>query len=162
VARDKKQELVEVAQPQARQLMDPRSLALLAPKSWDMEYTPGAYITTLPTDTMSGKIAVYNHLSASTRLWDEVDTVVEVSHILLSSCEKKVDDEGEIGPGIATTLIDVDGKAHRTTSVYAYRQLALMMTLIGAPPWSPPLRIMPRRLKAADSGRYYLSLGLVE
>jgi hypothetical protein len=153
-----KSEMIEVINQSAVAKIAPAAITVLAPKEWDFSHCPGGYVTTMPTETMSDKIAVYNALSTSQSMWEECDTVIRAVNVIFSSGQTPGTEEGESEPCIVTTVLDEDGVPHRTCSKYAYRAIALVMMLVKAPPWSPPVCMVPRRKKSPTSGRPYLAI----
>lgn len=119
-------------------------------------------MTTLDITSSAGQmalIAAVNGESAS--LWDlPAGAVVTIQHIVAHFTTSVDEETGEERCGPMLTLIGPEGNYH-TGSQFAFRALQLVAMLRGAPPWHPPIRVRPVRVRSRNK-RDFQSIVLAE
>lgn len=119
-------------------------------------------MTTLDVTTSAGQQALsVAVLGESASLWDlPAGAVVVIQHIVAHFATAVDGETGEVRSGPMLTLIGPEGCYH-TGSQFAFRALQLIAMLRGAPPWHPPIRVRPVRVRSRNK-RDFQSIVLAE
>jgi hypothetical protein len=113
-------------------------------------------------DTRAKQILIYNIVAGSTQsLGDMVGTKIEVQDVIAHSVRLTSQETGEIQELIRTILVSPDGSAYSAVSFGVANCLKKLMKIVGPPPWSPPLVLVPRQTRTS-SNRQILLLEAIE
>src|SRR5262245_32865467 len=126
------------------------------------------YVNTLPLSsfdlsTREGKIDAYNaQIMGDMSIDDAMDAEIEVVgyHIYVASMPDEV--TGEQRPIVRTVLLGPDGTKYDGASEGIIRALSAMVVLYGRAPWTPPVRVIPRRKQNPKTRHFFHTLELVK
>lgn len=111
----------------------------------------------LPVSTETGKVMLMNALcEGDIKIGDGGFVEIAVSHYCCTPGARIDADTGEVVEFNRLVLFQPDGSTFVTTSVVAPHIMRRAISVYGAGPWNPPLRVMIRERKAKNfPGKYH-------
>jgi hypothetical protein len=120
----------------------------------------GGIISSLPTDTLEGKLALYRAVRGSDKALDDcVGETIAVRDVVMHRVRVADKETGEMVCTTRTVLIDATGVRHSTLSQYPASNLAMYCRIFDRnPPFDPPqsFRVCKQKRRQGEGG--YLQL----
>lgn len=137
--------------------IDPQLPATFEPKSGDLVFC------SMPSGSREDALAVYNMLSGNSgSLADLADTgtgELAAVHVIAHRITLTNEETGEITDATRIILVDEKGEPWGCVSNGIAGSLKKLFSLVGPPPWTPPIRLRPVRVPTSkDRSRKTLIL----
>jgi hypothetical protein len=117
--------------------------------------------TSLPNDgSRETAIGILNAISAPSLKLQEVTDPINVNHIVVHMVTLLNEQTGELEDVPRVVLIGEDGTTYDAVSKGVMSSLRRIMGLVGVAPWTPALKLKPRRVKTRN-GFYTLTLDVM-